>query len=448
MINKKTALILFAVVLVLCVLTAFVFMWDGPSDAGSEDNLSDESIVVFEGNKDELLAITVSMPQDIYMISKYGDGWTIDGVDTELIVPYTVDSLAYNVSKVVAKSIVEENPSDLDKYGLSVPSYVITATYKNDKKSFFLGDKTSLGDGYYLVDETKNTVYTVHTSVFSSLFKEKSHYMDTNLLKIDAQKINKIQIKNKDVSIKLNALENPQVIDGYTIADWEMTEPYKLTIDSSQLSENIISKIASITTNGLVSDKGDFSAYGLSNPYATVVLGDADNVTQTLYISQAKDGEYFVSTSDSKLIYSVESSVLDFIDIDPFKIVNKFVNIVFVDDIEKIVVKNSADEYTLSVSGKDKKKYLFNGANVDEEKFKVDLYQPVIGLVCSGFCVDASYKNPSVTIEYYMADKSFVKVEFSEYDDRNFAVFKDGNCTFKILKKDVYAMIDALGNFK
>ena len=448
MINKKTALILFAVVLILCAFTAFVFVWDGPDKQGEDENIQNESIVVFEGNKDELMSIKVSMPHDVYFISKYGDGWTIDGVDTELIVPYTVDSLAFNVSNVVAKSIVEENPSDLEKYGLEVPSYVITATYKNDKKSFFLGDKTSLGDGYYLADETRDTVYVVNTSVFSSFFKEKSEYMDTSLLKIDANKLNKIHIKNNKVSIKLNSLENPQVIDGYTIADWEMTEPYKLTIDSSQLSEAIITKIAAITTDALVSDKGDLSTYGLSNPYATVTLWDSDGSSQTLGVSQIKNGKCYVSTSGSKLIYSVDSSSIDFVDIDPFKLVNKFVNIVFVDETEKIVVKNNNDEYTLSVSGNDKKIYMYNGVAVEEEKFKVELYQPVIGLVCSSFCLDAVYKTPSITIEYYMADKSFSKVEFVEYDDRNFAVFKDGSCIFKILKKDVNSMLDSLKNFK
>ena len=91
---------------------------------------------------------------------------------------------------------------------------------------------------------------------------------------------------------------------------------------------------------------------------------------------------------------------------------------------------------------------MFNGAEADTDKFKKDLYQAVIGLICNDFCNDAKYGVPDVTVEYSLNDGTHDKVELVNYDDRNYAVFKNGACSMKILKKDVKSMLDALKNFK
>ena len=87
-----------------------------------------------------------------------------------------------------------------------------------------------------------------------------------------------------------------------------------------------------------------------------------------------------------------------------------------------------------------------NDADIDEDTFKKELYQCVIGLICNDFCNDAVYGAPDVTIEYTMNDGSKDKLEFVSYNDRNYAVFKNGTCSMQILKKEVNAVVETLKN--
>ena len=46
-----------------------------------------------------------------------------------------------------------------------------------------------------------------------------------------------------------------------------------------------------------------------------------------------------------------------------------------------------------------------------------------------------------------MNDSKKVKLEFVNYSDRNYAVFKNGTCTMQILKKEVNEMLDVLKKY-
>ena len=96
----------------------------------------------------------------------------------------------------------------------------------------------------------------------------------------------------------------------------------------------------------------------------------------------------------------------------------------------------------------DKKKYLFKGSEVEEVKFKTEIYQQIIGLTVDKFCDDAKFSKPVVTVEYNLKDGTKSKAEFVDYNDRNYAVYLDGKCKFIILKKSVNSMVEALKAYK
>lgn len=449
MINKKTIIILAAAVLVLAAATAAVFMWS-PSEKQEEESTA-ETIYIWQGNADDMQSIDVSVPDDNFTFVKGDeDKWSIKGLEGAAVKNYSISMLASDLAAMTAKSVVEENAADLSKYGLSDTKYVISANFSDGtKKTYYGGNKTSMGDGYYFKDADSDTVYTIYSTKFESLFAEKSSYRDITLLKVDSNKIKSISIKRSDGEISVKKLENPETVEGYTLASWEMTSPINGTVDDSQFSTNVLEKLTSLSVSEIVSDKGDFAAYGLSNPYAVVTLSDEDGVTQSLKIGSLDGDNRYVSVDSEPTIYSVAASALSFADVDAFKLATKFVYIAYVDKLDNITVTTGDAVYTLSASGEgDDRKFSFNGIEADADKFKKDLYQTVIGLICSDFCKDAKYAAPDITIEYNLNDGTHDKVEFVNYDDRNYAVFKNGSCNMKILKKDVTAMVDTLKNFK
>ena len=141
------------------------------------------------------------------------------------------------------------------------------------------------------------------------------------------------------------------------------------------------------------------------------------------------------------------SDGLDFVDVKPFDLVSKFAYITNIDSVSEVVVNAQGEKYVLSISGNDdEKKYTLNGAEIEEDVFKKELYQNIIGLICTDFCADAVYGAPEIVIEYTMNDGSKDKVEFVNYNDRNYAVFKNGECNLQILKKEVNSMVEAIKN--
>lgn len=73
-----------------------------------------------------------------------------------------VDDIAYSFSRLFAERVVEEDPEDLGLYGLDEPRATARAVLEGQNELvFYLGDKTSVGNSYYLQVAGSPAVYTV-----------------------------------------------------------------------------------------------------------------------------------------------------------------------------------------------------------------------------------------------------------------------------------------------
>ena len=447
MIKKKSIIILLVVLIALCGATYALFSWEGVSEENTDNDLSSEdTIYIYNGNEDELSKINVILPDDEFEFVKLEeDKWQITGLEGTSIKNYSITMLASDVSKLTAKSVVEENASDLAKYGLDNPTHIISGTFGDTVKTFYGGNATPLNDGYYFKDADSDTVYTVYTTRFTSLFSDKESYRDISFIKVDTSAVKRISIVKSDYEIDMALLENPVQMSGYTLAGWEMTKPSQNYLDDSRLSTLVIEKLSQISVKSVANDKGDFSSYGLNNPYAVITITDGSDVTQTIKISPADGGDYYASTDGDNSIYLINGEPMSFVNVKAFDLISKFAHICSIDDVSSVLVSSGDESFVMEISGsEDSKVYKLNGTEIDEDIFKKDLYQGVIGLICTDFCTDAKYANPEVVIEYVMNDGTKTKVDFVNYSDRNYAVFKDGSCSMQLLKKDVKALIDTL----
>ena len=450
MIKKRNIIILLAVILVLCGATAGLFMWDGTQNDDTVDDSfnSGDTIYIYDGNADELSKINVTLPDDEFEFVKVeADKWQISGLEGSPVKNYSIKMLADDLSKLTARSVVEENATDLAKYGLDNPLYKITGDFASGEKTFYAGNSTPVGDGYYFKDADTNTVYTVYNTRFTSLFSSKESYRDITFVKTDMSSLKSISITRGDTKVDVNAMDNPVEMNGFVLAGWEMTTPYKCHLDDSRLQSLVTEKLPKINVISVASDKKDYAKYGLDNPYAEFTVSDTAGISQTVKISPADDGEYYAVTDGDDTIYLLGSDGLDFVDVKPFDLVSKFAYITNIDSVSEVVVNAQGEKYVLSISGNDdEKKYTLNGAEIEEDVFKKELYQNIIGLICTDFCADAVYGAPEIVIEYTMNDGSKDKVEFVNYNDRNYAVFKNGECNLQILKKEVNSMVEAIKN--
>ena len=445
MTNKKNIYILLAVLIVLCAATAAVFMWDGTGTQNDEiGSFEEDSIYIYNGNADELTQINVTLPKENIEFVKVDNAWQIAGLEGASVKSYSIEVLAENLSKLTAKSVVEENATDLNKYGLDAPEHKITGIFGGETKTFYAGNATTLSDGYYFKDADSDTVYTIYPSLHSSLFCSKESYRDITFLKVNTSSLAEFSVKTKNSDIRISLMENPVLINGNALSAWEMTSPVSSMLDDSRFEKLVLDYLPQISVVSVVSDNRDWAKYGLNNPYATITMKDTEGISQTIKISPAPDGTYYATTSGDTTIYSISGEPLVFVDVKAFDLVSKFAHICSINDVSSISVTTSDAKYNMSISEGDEKIYKLNDKELSADVFKQDIYQSLIGLICTDFCSDASYKTPDVTIEYTMADKTKVKVEFVNYNDRNYAVYKDGVCSMQILKKEVNSMLETL----
>ncbi len=450
MICKKNIAILAAVVIVLIAVTVFVFMWDGPTQQTDEASRT-ETIKIFECDAEEITRIYVTLPgEQIEFVRKDEENWQITGLEDAAIKNFSIGMLASDISSISAKSLVTEKADSLDNFGLANPSHSIVVTFKDGStKTLYGGNKTAIGDAYYFKTADNDTVYTIYQSLFDSLFSPVDDYRDTANLFIDIQQVVGVNVKKQDYTLNLQLMDEPITMGGYNIATWEMTQPSYQTIDVSRLTTYVMDILPTVTVGSVVSDRKDYANYGLDNPYAVITVTNTDGSAHVIKLGNSNKDEYYILVNDDTTIYTANKSAFTYVDVDPFLLINKFVHIANIDDMSAVTVDAAGAQYKLAIEGDgDNKKYLFNGTEIEEEAFKTELYQQVIGLIVDEFCSDAVYGTPDVTIEFVTKDGGKTKIEFVDYDDRNYAVFKDGNCEFIILKKSVNSIVNALKDYK
>ena len=450
MISKKNIIILLTALILLVVATVFVFMWDGPEVEEQQEEIS-ETIKIFQCNADDITRMVINNPgETIEFVRIDSENWKITGIEDASIKNFSVGMLAGDLASISAKSLVAEKAEKLSPYGLENPSN-IAEIYLADgsKKVFLAGDKTALGDGYYCKLGDSDTIYTIYTSLHSSIFASLDDYRDTANLFIDREKITGIRVEKNDYNLNLQLMDEPITMGGYNIATWEMTEPDYNTVDISRLTDYVMDVLPTVTLSSVAGNKSEAAKFGLDKPYAVITVTNLDSPTQVIKLGKTDGDICYIMVDDNKDIYKANSSAFTFVDVDPFLLINKFVNIVNIEDVSNIKVSDGESEFVLAIEGDgDKRKYLFNGAEVEETKFKTEIYQEIIGLTVDKFCSDATYKPPVATVEYNLKDGTYSKAEFVDYNDRNYAVYKDGKCKFIILKKTVNSMLDALKNYK
>lgn len=450
MISKKNVIILLTVLVLLIAATVFAFIWEGPSVNEQNEQVSD-TVKIFQCNADDITRMVINNPGErIEFVREDSDNWKITGLEESSVKNFSIGMLAGDLASVSAKSTVTDKADSLAPYGLDNPSNS-AEIYLSDGsvKTLLSGNKTALGDGYYFKDKDSDVIYTIYTSLHSSIFASLDDYRDTATLFIDREKIIGVRVEKKDYNLNLQLMDEPITMGGYNIATWEMTEPDYNTLDTSRLTDYVMNVLPTVTLSSVVGTKEDAAKFGLDNPYAVITITNLDAPSQTIKLGRTEGEICYVMVDDSTEICQANASAFTFVNVDPFLLINKFVNIVNIEDVNSVKVSDGNSEYILSTEGKDdKKKYLFNGAEVDETKFKTEIYQEIIGLTVDKFCSDATYKTPVATVEYNLKDGTYSKAEFVDYNDRNYAVYKDGKCKFIILKKTVNSMLDALKNYK
>jgi len=201
--------------------------------------------------------------------------------------------------------VVDENPSNLNDYGLSNPRIEIDFKAAGDKdyKKLLIGEKTPTGSDLFAKRDNEKKVFLVPATQETSLNRTTFDLREKVVMKFDRETVDAFDIAAGGKTLAFTK-------DG---GDWKITRPVQTKADFGSV-EGIIGRLQSLQMKSIVADNpapADLKKYGLDKPEATVTLNAGSNRATFLVGGKAADNTVYARDASKPAVVTIESALLD-----------------------------------------------------------------------------------------------------------------------------------------
>lgn len=453
---RKSRNLILAAILLVVLVGAYIYI----SNNAKENDINEEDgseLTLSNSSRDKITKmILISSEGEITIERKY-DIWVLAGKDNIEIDQEKVNDLAYSFAVMFAQRIVEENPQDLEQYGLKSPSVIAKAFFDDgETREYYLGNKTPEGTTYYLMRKDDSKLYTVWMNHGENFSLSVDDLRNRKLTQINAQELDYLYISQEGkptIEIVSNINEE---LNKYGLDLWIMKQPYKhsYAVGSKEFM-NILEKGFNYTIEDFIEDNpSDLSKYGLDNPRIEIEIRDTKNSLHLFIGSNKDDNIAYAMTETKDTVYTMALSQLQsLIDMKPIDFIDRFVYIVDINLVDSIEIEYEGKVNNLKLSRTTSKEedgeevittYKVDGKEVEEEAFK-DYYQDLIGITFDAeIDKDVENTNPEIRTTFTLDTGEKATIDYVSYSDDFYAAFRDGESDFVVSKKKVNKMIDSL----
>jgi hypothetical protein len=457
--KSNNLIILFAILALLTSL--YLFLKNLSQKKADELKVASETITLIDLDNKNIKQMTLNSKNSRINFVKKGDQWTSN-------LAFPIKESEVNVLSCVfiglnAVQVIDEFPEDLEQYGLKDPVVTIEVTVVNEDKpkTMYLGDLTPSGTSYYFRLHNDPAVYAIARYNGEKFLLTPADFRDTSLAQIDIEKVNYFKLSRAgqpDLEIRNN--NESSDFTQYGIGIWQMTKPYQEPIAvATDKFQPILQSITSITNAEKFIDDNpaDLNRYGLVKPRAEVLIKDNQSQFCLLIGKPMNDESFYCKKPDSKEVFTINSNGLFFLDTKAFELIEKFVYIVNIDDVDAITISGLGCNHNLALTRKKKKAstedssefdiiYQIDGEKVKEQLFK-NAYQSIIGLTVESECPAQPKNNVpelSMTFTLNKGVQRKIQINYVPYDYDFYAVFRGGKAEFLISKDQVKTMLREL----
>lgn len=429
---------------------------------------TDERCYLTDKTIDDILSVNVVNSLGEYDIIKDSDVWTIDGLQEAVISNDSVETLAANVAAMTASDFVEENAGDLAKYGLDLPTAIVTVNYADGSEfSFSMGNEVAADTTkIYLCETGETTVYTYKASALSLFNEEKFAFISVAATpeydQSSGEEVLKLTIERFDLEEPIVIETLPEPDDGtLAVFAYEMTSPYTAYVDLTN-APNFMYSIFGLTADKAAwfgMSEEDYVISGLSDPSCvftvetnvkdyTITFGNAisDEVSdENGNVTTEIVGFYGMSSEvpDTLFVFSLES--IEAMVIQPDDLISRLFLMPYIYSLDTVQYEDCQGtafelgfETLQNEDGEEVHKHYLNGEEYDESRIK-NMYQYLIS--ASGeetyFEEEKGELLAQVTYNYKKAGEQPHVVQFYSCDeDRSVIINVNGENLFKT--KQIY----------
>ncbi|MDP4180003.1 MAG: DUF4340 domain-containing protein [Bacillota bacterium] len=441
------------VIILAVVMVALVGAFIGVSMKKGKDTSNNESqpttklTPLMEAKKDDIVEYTIENQGDKFTVAHKGTDWTLvypAGVNFSKV---ETENMANNAASISSSKLVEENATDLSKYGLNHPAVFTVKTKDGKVQVLEIGNNTPTGDGAYVKLKDSNKVYVVDINMVSPMKVSKYFFWEKTLFNMKTEDIKTLSLeRGGKIAFKVNLHDDKK---------WYLTEPMEGAANSSKL-EPYLNELPSLTADSIEEDKPkDLAEFGLDKPTYIMTI-ETKTGTKKLYLGTEviKGQQIYGKLAGSDTIYVLPVSKLNYLDLPLKELVE---GLVYTPDITDV------SEFTVDMDGKstniklqldpnkniDKDIYTVDGKeavkkNEDGEMFVRVFYRAIIGVGFSDLDAAAVPSGkPEITFTYTLKKApGTVKVEYIPKDATTYYAVINGKYTGKIISKVDFDMPD------
>src|SRR3954463_3032287 len=296
-----------ALVVILAGLGAYIYFVTSKVPAGGATADETKKEKVFAGlQSDKIEEVKVSTAAgDSTTLKKDGGAWKIIQPSEMPASESDVAQLTSALGQTDITRVIDENPTNLNDYGLSNPRVEVDFKTTGDKdyRKLYIGEKTPTGGDFFARRNDDKKVFLIASTNDTSFNRTTFDFRDKTLIKFERDKVDggEIAAGGKTLAIAKAG------------GEWKLSKPVQTSADFGSV-EGLIGRLQTVQMKSIAADNAtpaDLKKYGLDKPEATVNLSLGSARATLLFGGKAADNTVYARDASKPSVVTVESALLD-----------------------------------------------------------------------------------------------------------------------------------------
>lgn len=234
--------------------------------------------------------------------------WYIVGEEDVFLNQTVMETLVIMISSLVAKDVIDTNPADISKYGFNDESvYVSGTTINGDEFTLTLGDLQIDRDGYYIMVNGDETIYSASLYTANSMMVTRGQLLDLGIFSGTLTDVSSFTL-TKDGEQIYSLAPDPTYL-------WMVIEPIIFRGYPDKADAMIANTFELMVKEYVNATPDDLSIYGLLTPkYELTIVTNGKEVTLLIGNENIRDFTYYAMIKGNEEVFTIDSVSLNFLD--------------------------------------------------------------------------------------------------------------------------------------
>jgi hypothetical protein len=295
-----------ALVVVLAGLGAYVYFvtWKLPEGGADASAKKEKVFAGLDAAKIEEVKVS-SAAGDSTTVKKDAGGWQVTAPLAAKADESELASITSALTSADMVRVVDENPSDLNGYGLLNPRIEIDFKAAGDKdyRKLLVGEKTPTGADLFARRNDEKKVFLIPAMHETTLNRTTFDLRDKTLLRVDRDKLDGIDVNAAGKTLAL----------AKEASEWKLKKPIETKADFGA-AEGLVGRLQALQMKSIASDSptpADLKKFGLDKPDATVNLNSGSSRATLLIGGKAAEGTVYARDVSKPAVVTIEAALVD-----------------------------------------------------------------------------------------------------------------------------------------